>query len=434
MLAWSPDGKFLFTSGRIDSDSPLAIIRIDVETGNQSAITAPPHGIEGDLDPAVSPDGRTLAFLRTTGYATRDLYLVSLSDTVPSRAKARRVTNDRADAGAPAWTPGGHEVVFSSDRGGRRELWRVPVTGRGNPVRLAWASEDAAEVSISPRGNRLAYARETDSSSIWRVFIDSESRTPPVRVTATTRRDIFPHPSPDGKRIAFQSDRSGVNEVWICDEDGSNAVQLTSFGKGWSGSPRWSPDGRTIAFDSNVEGNWDIWAIRSEGGRPVRLTTNPADDSMGSWSRDGKWIYFTSRRTGRLQIWKIRPDGSSETQVTTGGGWAAYESADGKYVYYKDVGEGPLWRMPVGSGTASKVVDAVRGRIFTPTERGIYFAGGPAASELRFLDFRTGSVSVVASLNTPDGGNAFISPDGHSALFFRQERADTNLMLVENFR
>ena len=77
-----------------------------------------------------------------------------------------------------------------------------------------------------------------------------------------------------------------MNEVWLCDADGSNSVQLTTFGKGMSGSPRWSPDGRAIAFDSNVVGNWNIYVMR-DGGRdnPIRLTTNQAHDIIPKWSR-----------------------------------------------------------------------------------------------------------------------------------------------------
>ena len=111
-----------------------------------------------------------------------------------------------------------------------------------------------------------------------------------------------------------------MDEIWICDAaDGANAFQLTSFGKGMSGSPRWSPDGKTIAFDSNVSGNWDIWVIPREGGRPKRLTTNPANDAMPSWSRDSQWIYFVSTRSEGGNVWKIRLDGTSETQITFGG-------------------------------------------------------------------------------------------------------------------
>jgi dipeptidyl aminopeptidase/acylaminoacyl peptidase len=225
-----------------------------------------------------------------------------------------------------------------------------------------------------------------------------------------------------------------VNEIWLCDADGSHSVQLTTFGKGASGSPRWSPDGHTIAFDSNVAGNWDIYAIRSEGGRPIRLTTNQATDVIPRWSRDGRWIYFCSSRTGGPEIWKIHPDGTSETQVTTTGGWVSAESADGKYLYYKNADSevAELWKMPVGGGPKSKVLEGVRGRLFTVTEHGIYFNPGHPRFELRFFDFASNSIRVIAPLG--EGLDATVSSDERWAIHPRNSYLGTSLMVVENFR
>jgi hypothetical protein len=134
----------------------------------------------------------------------------------------------------------------------------------------------------------------------------------------------------------------------------------------------------------------------------------------------------------------MRADGSSETQVTNGGGRVSHESPDGRYLYYKDVGkdigEAPLWRMPVEGGPATKVIDSVRGRIFTPTTRGIFFAPGPVSAGLRFLDFASGAINTVDVLDTPESAGAVISSDGRWALYSRSEHAGTNLILVENFR
>lgn len=87
-------------------------------------------------------------------------------------------------------------------------------------------------------------------------------------------------------------------EIWICNEDGSNPVQLTSFGNAWEGSPAWSPDGQQIVFDCNAAGNWDVYKINATGGKPIRSTTSSAADMKPVWSRDGKWIYYTSTQTG----------------------------------------------------------------------------------------------------------------------------------------
>jgi len=72
--------------------------------------------------------------------------------------------------------------------------------------------------------------------------------------------------SSDGQKITFRSNRSGSFEIWTCDSDGSNPIQLTLLGAPNTGTPRWSPDGRQIAFDSRKEGHADIYVINAEGG------------------------------------------------------------------------------------------------------------------------------------------------------------------------
>jgi dipeptidyl aminopeptidase/acylaminoacyl peptidase len=294
--------------------------------------------------------------------------------------------------------------------------------------------EDATDLAISEAGERLVYSRGTYHGSLWKIPIEGLKGGAPMQVTATTARDKYSHFSPDGKRIVFQSGRSGVDEIWISDADGANTFQLTSFGKGMSGSPRWSPNGKTIAFDSNVAGNWDIWVIPAGGGRPKRLTTNPANDAMPSWSRDSQWIYFVSTRSGGDNVWKIRLDGTSETQITSGGASAAVESVDSSYLYYKkgagDVGD--LWRMPVGGGEATKILDGVAGRLYTVTQKGIYFSAGGSVPELRYFDFLTRKVRAIAPLS--HFAQADVSPDERWAEYPQVGISSTNLMLVENLR
>ena len=132
------------------------------------------------------------------------------------------------------------------------------------------------------------------------------------------------------------SNRSGNWEIWVCDSDGSNPVQLTSFRGASVIFPRWSPDGGHIAFASDAEGDGEfhIWVTSANGGKPRRMTTDPANDGNPSWSRDGQWIYFDSHRTGEQQVWKIPDGGGDAIQVTRDGGFAALESPDGKFIYY----------------------------------------------------------------------------------------------------
>jgi len=245
--------------------------------------------------------------------------------------------------------------------------------------------------------------------------------------------------------MTFRSDRSGSFEIWACEADGSNPVQLTNFSGPKVGSPSWSPDGRQIAFDARPEGNPDIFVISAEGGRPRRLTDDPAEEIAPSWSRDGRWIYFESNRNGSMQTWKIPAEGGEARQVTKGGGSVAYESMDGKFLYYtKGRNVVGIWRVPVEGGEETLVVDTHKAgywSAWTLVEKGIYFmtAEQPARPAIEFFSFSTGKVTEVVALAKPfrpwtNPEGLSVSPDGRWILYTQEDRSDTDIMLVENFR
>ena len=160
----------------------------------------------------------------------------------------------------------------------------------------------------------------------------TQSSRSATKLIASTRVEACPQFSPDGTRIVFASDRTGSDEIWVSDAAGSNLVQLTSFGGPMAGIPRWSSDGRRIAFD----GDWGIHVIDVDGGRSRRVASDTPDAVVPSWSRDGRWIYFASTRTGRLEVWKVPAAGGQAVQITKRGGFAAFESQDGKTLVLRE--------------------------------------------------------------------------------------------------
>ena len=444
-LTWSPDGNSLVVSDRDSPKEPVGLFLLAIDTGEKRRLTSPPSSAiwdsSGDSCPSFSPDGRTLAFSRLIEENMPDLFLLAVSDGLKAVDEPRRILRGFA----PVWTEDGRDIIY---KGGAHSLWRIGVFGSAGrsaePQRLTALGENAGAAAISSRGHLLAYSSFSTHSSIWRIAAPSGSKARDEESAGasfiySTRGDSAPEFSPDGKRIAFMSNRSGNPEIWVCDSDGSNPVQLTSFRGPQVTLPRWSPDGGRIAFDSNAEGGFDIWVINATGGKPKRMTIDPANDGNPSWSRDGRWIYFDSARTGEPQVWKIPAAGGDAIQVTQDGGCAPLESPDGKFIYYtKELARTSVWRVPVAGGQAAKVLENLSvSRNLVIVSKGIYFVpqrGTGLGSSIEFLDFATNHTKRVASFGKPRDWGLALSPDGRWILYAQVDEAGAELRLVENFR
>jgi Tol biopolymer transport system component len=281
-------------------------------------------------------------------------------------------------------------------------------------------------------------ARPGTDSDILRVDLQGNGRTAPETFISSTREENLPAWSPDGSRIAFGSARSGAQEVWLCDRDGSHPRQLTSIGS-IAGTARWFPDGKRIAFDGRRGGQSDVFVIDPAGGVPRPLTTSPADDRVPGVSADGRWISFASNRTGRYEIWRKPAAGGEAVQVTRGGGGVPVESPSGDVIYFQrgsDDGRLYLWSVPVGGGEETRVLGPVQWGDYVVVEEGIYFVGpaddGPA---IQFRDAATGKTRVLAPAPPGSSVGLALSPDRHTALVtVYRDAGGSDLMLVDGFR
>jgi WD40 repeat protein len=276
---------------------------------------------------------------------------------------------------------------------------------------------------------------------IWRV--PGRHRAPhdrtPEKLIASSENDNYATYSPDGRKIAFVSRRSGVPNIWVCDSDGSNPVRLTDF-KVAAGSPRWSPDGRRLVFDSNEKGDWNLYVIDVEGGVARQLSHDPTDENMPSWSRDGRWIYFQAGSSGRTQIWKMPAEGGAGVQLTNGGGGAPREA--GGFVYYNKSGPlpSPVWRVPANGGQETEVV-AEPAMMAEPGRDGLYLPRRQPLVRgqswaIEYLDFGSGRSTELFRKDGPFGyvHRVDISPDEEWVLYSVHSFDTSELMLVENFR
>src|SRR5215467_254323 len=431
-LSWSPDGNLLAYSDRTDSNEATSIFLLSLDSMEVRKLTST-QGSIGDYNPTFSPDGRTLAFNRGSQGVT------SIYTTPVSGGTEQRLISGVQFGWGLAWTPDGRDIVFAragwlADAGW---LWKISRRG-GEPQRMQFGQQG---VEHSIRGNRLVYARQTENVNIWRRKLKSlASAAPSDRFIYSTRMESGPQFSPDGKMIAFESTRSGAYELWACRSDGTGLIQLTHFNSS-AGTPRWSPDGQQIAFDSRAPGNADIFVIDSQGGSPRRLTNEPSSEVVPSWSRDGRWIYFASDRTGRDEVWKMPSTGGLPVQVTHHGGFAGFESLDGKDLYYaKGLTVPGLWRIPTSGGEEVEVISSLEATYWgywAVIEKGVYYLDTTAKPRIAFLDVNTRRTTLVFDLEnrpaTQAPGLAISSIDG-TILYTQLDALSRDIMLVENFQ
>jgi Tol biopolymer transport system component len=417
---------------------------VSVETGETWKLTEPnPRFV--DTNPAVSADGRTVVFTRSHEESRGDLYQLALSEKMGSQPKPERLTFANPWNGSAAWIAHQPEIVLlSGNVYGALNLCRLAPSTPAKIQRLASAGDALGRPAVSRQGNRLAYSVPSGGGGnhIWQVEVQNNKAKQAMKLIASTRTEMEPAYSPDGRKIAFASWRSGSLEIWVCESDGSHPVQLTSLKGSPTNRPRWSPDGQLITFVSEAKGNRDIYVIRADGGVPKQVRADPSTDSNPNWSADGKWIYFFSDRSRQKEIWKV-PVGGGEavrvSQIRGGDSGQAVESPDGKFLYYEKgwPDNYAFWRVPINGGEETLVVDSLHpegGQVVA--NDGVYFISKPdekGVSYIRFKDFATGSIRTIVPIEGRVHWGLSVSPDRHSFLYTQIDESGSDLMLVENF-
>jgi dipeptidyl aminopeptidase/acylaminoacyl peptidase len=234
-------------------------------------------------------------------------------------------------------------------------------------------------------------------------------------------------------------------EIWIANDDGSSAEQLTHFGGPLTGAARWSPDGQQIVFNSRAGGQSDLYVVSANGGKPRRLTYEPTNEDMPSWSIDGRWLYFHSNRGGSSQIWKMPVQHGEPIQVTRGGGLAALESPDSEFVYYskgRALGPASLWRVPGpkhgSGGNETQVLESLADwSTFYVVDNGIYYIPYPdraTTGSILFRAFTEHKSRKIVAIEKPVSVGLAVSPDGARILYTQVDHEDNDLMFVEALR
>jgi Tol biopolymer transport system component len=387
-----------------------------------------------DDDGVFSPDGSLVAFRREMGDSSDMVYVISVSG-----GQERRLSFESAPIDGLAWSPDGKSILLSSGRATSvGNIWRVPIDG-GQAVALTTPLAHISTPVVSAAAHRLAYINSPNNASVWRLPLLASGEA--EQFIASNFFDSSARYSPNGQFIAFRSDRSGANEIWVCRSDGKEPRRVTNFNGPMTGSPQWSPDNRSLAFDSRGTGRADIYVVSLAGGSPTRITNGVAtnaDNVVPNWSRDGRSIYFSSNRTGEWQVWRKSLDGSSEMQITTNGGFNGVESSNGTALYFvHDLGKADIWRLSLRSGKSEPVLQTLEPGMWgawTVERDKLYYMKrrrsiGEPANIFR-LDLTSGATETLGKVQNVVNGGISISPDGRWMLFAQNNSSRSSSIMI----
>jgi Tol biopolymer transport system component len=438
-IVWSPDGHWIAAGGPgLKPDSP-GIYLIPLEGGEPRLIA---RSILAEFYmPTFSPDGRRHVYSACQNPDCA-LDILELDAALKAVAPPRRLV-PRIGIGLSslAWTRDGRSVVYGSvDTSFLSYLWRVAADGSGPPERIEVAGLGATEPATVFSRDRLVFARNTGDVDLYRF----EPGRPPQAVAASSFAEMEAALSPDGRRLAFTSARSGdVLQIWTSAADGSAPQQLTR-GHTARGSPSWSPDGHEIAFDSyDDDSHYHVWIMDADGGNRRQLTTDRGDQNLPTWSRDGQWIYFSWDQGKERNIWRTHPAGGPKEAITRGGGgMVGRESADGKsLLYQQNEGDFPLLAAPLSGGIPHRLITCVASTAFAVSAPGIYYVPCGSVMDqdapIRLLEPTTGKDTLVGTLENYSRFSPAIltvSQDGQTLLYGRNVSEGADLMLIEDFR
>ena len=396
-LAFSPDGNSIYYAA-YDQKGWGKLYQMPVLGGTTSQIC-------DDIDsvPAVSPDGKRIAFLRQFPPQRRTDLLVIGADGKGERVTTRidRMNFGRnpqpawspdgasiaypkhearpdgfyaafytvpADGGASklivasrgqnflglAWLPGGQGFLLSAweQTDSKRQLWFVPPAG-GAMRKITSDLQSYQTISLTADGRSLATIQTETVSNLWLAPLGSAGSA--LQITSgNARRDGNQGACWTGDgRIVVSSSVSGVKEIWIMNADGGEARQLTR-GAAYNLQPQVSPDNRYIVWSSWTQ-DWTaqrIWRMNLDGGNPVELSRGRQDDNP-QFSADGKWVFYRTVG-GESNLMKVPVEGGEPVQVMPLAGGIPVISPDGKFIaffrYGWNAGENRVELTPLDGG------------------------------------------------------------------------------------
>jgi Tol biopolymer transport system component/serine/threonine protein kinase len=372
------------------------------------------------FDPALSPDGKMIAYVAEDERGRLDLY----AGRVAGGGRVR-LTDDEALEGHPRFSSDGERILFNRRRQDsvEREICAVPALGGQVSVVLlggshaVWSPDGSrvAFIQVVPPGTSVALATARSDGSDVRPILAADAAYPFLR---------YPAWAPDGQTIAVVRGTGGVaGEIWLMSVDGSQQRRVTNDpSTAFSDEPVFTPDGRAVVHSSNRGGATNIWSLPLDGGAPVRLTTGPGPDEAPTIARTGEIAFLNSRWRNELLVQDL-VDGRTRTLLTHSPYlWAPVFSPDGRELAFSrnEVdGAWHIWLVPVQNGSARQLTTGSLGEVYpqyTPDGQSVIYHTWGAPRRIWRIS-RQGGPATALTPPDVDGSFGDISPDGATLTF-----------------
>jgi Tol biopolymer transport system component/DNA-binding winged helix-turn-helix (wHTH) protein len=435
MMAWSPDGRRLCFTSELAPASRNALFLLSLDSGDVRPLFAEPANGSGESSPAFSPDGRWLAFSRFPTPGTSQLFFQRLTATLQPAGEALMVSNTSGIATAPVWLSDSEHILFLDYGGSRISQARIGGAAKlvnisGNRLSGLTVDGSGTHLIASSASNHLGI----ETLPLQGLKVAGDGR----RIAYSTASDAQPRFSPDGRWVAFRSDRSGASEIWLADADGENPRQLTHMGAYVAGYPKWSTDSNFLVFHARRPDEGQIYTLRLKDGVIRQITHEVPGFADASFSLDSTALYMIRDIANAPRLYRAALTSlilqplwlGCCAMEAPGRGILLYAKLDQHGIYARSL-SGTAIKNPESRLLEDYVPLADR---FAPVDDGIYYVGcTPNGRPRAFRFFSFASRQSVDIAPTPPNYAADISvtPDRTRLAYTTHAKGSQDLVQLE---